>query len=502
MPTAIKPDGIHVTPRVVTRLKQHLEQQTRCGNVSSNMLTEINDLLDDTRTIYPPSYGPLQRGPVWTLVQRKCKGIASGFNESVNTLFGTYLPRSNFVFNAPVSEPILQQIPQQVTDPVTGSMCWKAAMRVPNANPQLASIAEGFTVHFSDQGLTYTRKVASFTGAGLLKGIPSFHMGTPLSSKLDPDHNVSGRCYNMAVAVTRALPEHIDAALAALDNSTQHEEIRSAIQKTYASAWFGPYEKAENILALRDPDTSAAAVSLSSIIWHNQNIYFAQSGLNSLTIVRADCVDTILDPVKQSKAPSSRQHSREPWSEDLHNRLQSAGFNKGNFSSDLKGYVRPSLKCYSQASLAGSVVIISNIRVREYLSSEEIMRYCQDIKDSEDLATHFAQTMRQRGELQEIQISVLNFSRTISRISPGQDDVLKSNRKPLTLANLNVNLENKNTPEIYVYRFANLPGSVLAVIMGCVYLYQKIANGAALAASWVCIGANHLIKPLHNFLAK
>jgi hypothetical protein len=494
MPTVIKPDGIHVTPRVVARLKQHLEQQTRRGNVPSNMLTEIHDLLDDARTVYPPSYGPLQRGPVWTLVQKKCKGIASGFNESVNTLLDTYLPRSNLVFNRSVSEPILQQIPQQVTDPVTGSMCWKTAMHVPNENPQLASIAEGFTVHFSDQGLTYTRKVASFTGAGVLKGIPSFHMGTSRSSKLDPEDEVSGRDYNMALAVTRALPEHIDAALSALDNATQHEEIGSAIQKTYASAWFGPYEKAENILALRDPDTSAAAVSLSSLIWHNQNIYFAQSGLNNLTIVRADRVEIILDPFKRPKGPSSLQHSRESCPEGLHYELQSAGVSKGNFTSDLKGYVRPSLKFFSQASLAGSVVIISNIPVRDYLSSEEMMRYCQDIKDSEGLATLFAQTMRQRGELQEIQISVLHLSRTIPRNSPIQDNALKSSGQPLTLANRNVNLEDKNTPDIYMDKFENLPRLIVAAMVGCVYLYQKIASGAALAASWVCAGATFLIK--------
>jgi hypothetical protein len=409
MPTNIAPDGIYVTPRVVARLKQHLEQQTRRGNVSSSEVTEISDLLEDARMLYPSTYEPMRRDTMWPLVQKRYKDIASVFNESVNTLLDTYLPRANLVINAPASEPILQQIPQQVTDPITGAIYWKTAIHVPNENPQLAPIAEGFTVHFSDQGLPYTRKVASFTGAGLLKGVPSFHMGTSLSSKLDPEDEAGSRNYNMALAITRALPEHIDAALAALDNATQHAEIRSAIQKTYTSAWFGPYEKAENILALRNADTSAAAVSLSSIIWHNHNIYFAQSGLNNLIVVRSDSVETILEPSKRSQGPSLWQLSRKPWPADLHNDLQAAGSNKGIFTSDLKGYVRPSLRFFSQASLAGSVAVISNIRVPDYISSEELTRYCRDIKDSESLATLFAQTMRQRGALQEIQLSLFFF---------------------------------------------------------------------------------------------
>jgi hypothetical protein len=95
-----------------------------------------------------------------------------------------------------------------------------------------------------------------------------------------------------------------------------------------------------------------------------------------------------------------------------------------------------------------------------------------------------------------------NLARSISRIPQGQGDALKTSGQLLARAIRNVSIDEKDTPALYLGRFENLPRPLIAVVVGCVYLYQKIANGSVLAVSWVCAGAIFLTKPLHQFFSK
>lgn len=404
-------DGVRHVPLVVRQHRQALHNHAHQGILDESAIGEVTSLLTDAERLYPKSYTGGVPNPVWDRMAFALRQLPARLQEAVHAV-STEVLKPSFValeYQYPV-EPV-QGLAKQVKESAELGTYWRSELHISAAlgkNDASSFFSDGVTLRLPDQTEPFLQSCWTYAARGPLTDSLSFHLGSALvpGERSDLQHLLD--CSTMAATLTQAMSGQLDAALAALSDPSNRNEVMGAVRHAYNPSWYTPIEKARHMLFRQPPPSMVSGVSMTSMLWFQDQLLVVQSGLNSLYVLGSDKVDGSVEPAVRPQGQALGLLAKRRYSPQLHNSLALAQSHKGLFTSDVQGHIRASVRRFAPEALRGRLLILSNIPLRGVLSEDEIVAAGQQ-KKCEAVARALLNSVREHHFTSEVSISVLAF---------------------------------------------------------------------------------------------